>query len=384
MKEYNLIATAAFGIESIVADELRDMGYSVKVDNGKVEFKGTAYDICKTNLWLRTADRVMLKVAEFEAHSFEELFEKTKSINWGDIIEEDGKFPVAKISSVKSDLFSKSDSQAIIKKAVVDSMKRKYKKDWFMENGAEFNIKVQILKNIVTLLIDTSGEALHRRGYRTYINQAPMKETMAAALLKLARWRGLDRALLDPTCGTGTFLIEAAMIAKNIAPGIKRKFASEEWKIVPSIEWEKARKEARSLEKPDAEAHIFGSDISDESLETAKHNIKAAGFENIIKIEKKDLKDIFSNYEYGAIISNPPYGERLSEQKEAGELYRAMGKVFMDKFKTWSYYVITSDPKFEQLFGKKSDKNRKLYNGGIECHFYQYFGPRPPKKDKPV
>ena len=383
MKKYNLIATASFGIESIVADELKDLGYTdIKVDNGKVEFTGTAYDICKTNLWLRTADRVMLKVAEFEAHSFDELFEKTKAINWGDIIDADGKFPVAKISSVKSDLFSKSDSQSIIKKAVVESMKKAYKKDWFMETGADFNIKAQILKNIVTLSIDTSGEALHRRGYRTFINQAPMKETMAAALLKLARWRGLDRALLGPTCGTGTFLIEAAMIATNRAPGINRKFASENWKIVPALDWEKARKEARSLENPNAEAHIFGSDISDESLETAIHNIKAAGYENLIHLEKKDLKDITSEYKYGAIISNPPYGERLSEQKEAEDLYKLMGKVFTGRFDTWSYYVITSEPKFELLFGKKSSKNRKLYNGGIECHFYQYFGQRPPKKEK--
>lgn len=383
MKIYNLIATAAFGIESIVADELKELGYSdIKVDNGKVEFKGSSYDICKTNLWLRTADRVMLKVAEFEAHTFEELFEKTKAVNWSEIIEEDGKFPVAKISSVKSVLFSKSDSQAVIKKGIVESMAKKYKKEWFMETGAEFNIKVQILKNVVTLLIDTSGEALHRRGYRTHINQAPMKETMAAALLKLARWRGMDRALLDPTCGTGTFLIEAAMIAKNIAPGINRKFASENWKIIPLSEWEKARCEARSLEKPNAEAHIFGSDISEETLEIAKYNIKAAGFENVITLEQKDLKNIFSEYKYGAIISNPPYGERLSEQKEAFELYKTMGKIFTSKFDTWSYYIITSEQKFETLFGKKSSKNRKLYNGGIECHFYQYFGPRPPRKEK--
>lgn len=383
MKIYNLIATASFGIESIVADELKELGYTdLKVDNGKVEFKGSAYDICKTNLWLRTADRVMLKVAEFEAHTFEELFDKTKAIDWSSIIEEDGKFPVAKISSVKSDLFSKSDSQAVIKKAVVESMSKKYKKEWFMENGADFNIKVQILKNVVTLLIDTSGEALHRRGYRTHINQAPIKETMAAALLKLARWRGMDRALLDPTCGTGTFLIEAAMIAKNIAPGINRKFASDNWKIVPASEWQKARSEAKSLEKPNAEAHIFGSDISEETLEIARYNIKAAGFENIINIEQKDLKDISSEYKYGAIISNPPYGERLSEQKSAMELYKTMGTVFTSKFDTWSYYVITSEQKFETLFGKKSAKNRKLYNGGIECHFYQYFGPRPPRREK--
>lgn len=381
MEKFKLIATASFGLESIVADELKELGYeNLKVDNGKVEFEGDLYDICKTNIWLRTADRVMLKMGEFEAKSFEELFEKTKLIEWGDIIEENGKFPVAKISSVKSDLFSKSDSQAIIKKAIVESMKRKYDVEWFEEDGADFEIKVQILKNIVTLTIDTSGEGLHKRGYRAYINQAPLKETMAAALLKIARFRGMDRALLDPTCGTGTFLIEAAMIAKNIAPGVNRRFAADKWKIIPSKYWIEARDEAYSMETPDNEALIFGSDINEETLKIAKHNIELAGFEDIIKLEHKDLKDIKSEYKYGAIISNPPYGERLSEVEEVENLYRTMGKVFRGRFDTWSYYVIAANKNFEKIFGKKSDKNRKLYNGGIECHFYQYYGPKPPKK----
>lgn len=381
MEKFKLIATASFGLESIVADELKELGYeNLKVDNGKVEFEGDLYDICKTNIWLRTADRVMLKMGEFEAKSFEELFEKTKMIEWGDIIEENGKFPVAKISSVKSDLFSKSDSQAIIKKAIVESMKRKYDVEWFEEDGADFEIKVQILKNIVTLTIDTSGEGLHKRGYRAYINQAPLKETMAAALLKIARFRGMDRALLDPTCGTGTFLIEAAMIAKNIAPGVNRRFAADKWKIIPSKYWIEARDEAYSMETPDNEALIFGSDINEETLKIAKHNIELAGFEDIIKLEHKDLKDIKSEYKYGAIISNPPYGERLSEVEEVENLYRTMGKVFRGRFDTWSYYVIAANKNFEKIFGKKSDKNRKLYNGGIECHFYQYYGPKPPKK----
>jgi len=383
MSKFKLIATASFGLESIVADELRELGYkNLKVDNGKVEFEGDEKDICKSNIWLRTADRVMLKMGEFEARSFEELFEKTKGIDWGNIIDKNGKFPVAKISSVKSDLFSKSDSQAIIKKAVVESMKKKHKVEWFKEDGADFEIKVQILKNVVTLSIDTSGEGLHKRGYRTHINQAPIKETMAAALLKLARWRGMDRALLDPTCGTGTFLIEAAMIAKNIAPGGNRNFASEKWSIVPEEYWVEAKDEAYSMETPDNEALIFGSDIDKKTIEVAKHNIELAGFEDIIHIERKDLKDISSEYKYGAIISNPPYGERISDSEEVEELYKTMGKVFRNKFDTWSYYIIAANPKFESFFGAKSDKNRKLYNGGIECHFYQYYGPRPPKFEK--
>jgi len=383
MEKIKLIATASFGLEAIVRDELKDLGYeNLITDNGKVEFEGTFYDICKTNIWLRTADRVLLKMGEFEARTFDELFEKTKAINWGNIIEKNGKFPVARISSVKSDLFSKSDSQSIIKKAIVESMKKTYNLDWFEEDGAEFEIKVQILKNKVTLMIDTTGEGLHKRGYRAFINQAPLKETMAAALLKLARFRGMDRALLDPTCGTGTFLIEAAMIAKNIAPGVNRRFASEKWGVIDENYWLDARDEAYSLETPDNETIIFGSDISEDAINIAKHNIEIAGFEDIIHLECKDVKDISSEYKYGAIISNPPYGERLSEVEEVKKLYKTMGRVFQNKFSTWSYYILAQDKEFESVFGTKSNKNRKLYNGGIECYFHQYYGERPPQLDK--
>lgn len=379
MDKLNLIATASFGIESVVADELRELGYSdLKVDNGKVEFTGTVYDICKTNIWLRSADRVLLKVGEFEAKSFEELFEKTKALPWHKIIERNGKFPVAKISSVKSTLFSKSDSQAIVKKAVVESLKQKYRVDWFSEDGADFEIKVQILKDLVTISIDTSGEGLHKRGYRPILNKAPIKETMAAALIKLSKWKGGNRPFLDPTCGTGTFLIEAAMIAKNIAPGANRNFASEKWSIIPEEMWINARDEAFSMEN-DSTPIIIGSDIDKNTLSIAAKNIEAAGFSDIIKLEHKPLSDISSEYEYGAIMSNPPYGERISDEAEVETLYREMGKVFREKFPTWSYYIITSNEKFQKLFGKNADKNRKLYNGGILCYFYQYFGPRPPK-----
>lgn len=379
MEKLNLIATASFGIESVVADELRELGYSdLKVDNGKIEFTGTVYDICKTNIWLRSADRVLLKVGEFEAKSFEELFEKTKALPWHKIIERNGKFPVAKISSVKSTLFSKSDSQAIVKKAVVESLKQKYRVDWFSEDGADFEIKVQILKDLVTISIDTSGEGLHKRGYRPILNKAPIKETMAAALIKLSKWKGGNRPFLDPTCGTGTFLIEAAMIAKNIAPGANRNFASEKWSIIPEEMWINARDEAFSMEN-DSTPIIIGSDIDKNTLSIAAKNIEAAGFSDIIKLEHKPLSDISSEYEYGAIMSNPPYGERISDEAEVETLYREMGKVFREKFPTWSYYIITSNEKFQKLFGKNADKNRKLYNGGILCYFYQYFGPRPPK-----
>lgn len=379
MEKLNLIATASFGIESVVADELRELGYSdLKVDNGKVEFTGTVYDICKTNIWLRSADRVLLKVGEFEAKSFEELFEKTKALPWHKIIERNGKFPVAKISSVKSTLFSKSDSQAIVKKAVVESLKQKYRVDWFSEDGADFEIKVQILKDLVTISIDTSGEGLHKRGYRPILNKAPIKETMAAALIKLSKWKGGNRPFLDPTCGTGTFLIEAAMIAKNIAPGANRNFASEKWSLIPEEMWIDARDEAFSMEN-DSTPIIIGSDIDKNTLSIAAKNIEAAGFSDIIKLEHKPLSDISSEYEYGAIMSNPPYGERISDEEKVETLYKEMGKVFKEKFPTWSYYIITSNEKFQKLFGKNADKNRKLYNGGILCYFYQYFGPRPPK-----
>lgn len=378
MKMYDIIATATFGLEAIVADELRALGYrDLKVEDGKVTFKGTAKDICRANLWLRCADRVLLQMGQFEAKSFDELFEKTKALKWSEVIPVDGKFPVSKVASVKSTLFSKSDCQAIVKKAVVESMKRDYDCEWFKETGADYDIKVAIHKDIATLTLDTSGEGLHKRGYRERGNEAPLKETLAAALVYLSKWKGGERVLLDPTCGTGTILIEAAMIARNIAPGGNRRFACENWSIIDENMWSDVRDEAYSLEKPDVECKIYGSDISAKTLEIARNNIELAGFEDCIFVQKLTLEEARSKYKYGAIICNPPYGERLSELKEVQELYRTMGKTFKEYFPTWSYYVITSNVEFEKLFGKKATKNRKLYNGNIMCYYYQYFGPKP-------
>ncbi len=379
MKSYDLIATATFGLESIVAAELKELGYKdIKVEDSKVNFKGTARDICKTNLWLRCADRVLLRVGQFEARSFEELFEKTKALPWADILPKEARFPVAKATSVKSTLFSKSDCQAIVKKAVVESMKSSYECEWFEETGADYEIKVSILKDVVTLTIDTTGDGLHKRGYRAHGNEAPIKETLAAALVKLTKWKGGDQYLIDPTCGTGTILIEAAMIAKNIAPGGNRHFASEKWDIIPEALWSDVRDEAYSLEEPDKECHILGSDINPYTLDIARENIELAGVEDCVFVQKLSVADIQSKHKNGIIISNPPYGERMSELKEVQDLYKVMGKVFRERFPTWNYFVITSNTDFEKLFGKRASKNRKLFNGNIQCYYYQYLPPLKP------
>ncbi|OQY08202.1 MAG: RNA methyltransferase [Fusobacteriia bacterium 4572_132] len=372
MKEYDLIATATFGLEGIVKKELKRLGYhDLKVQNGKVEFKGTAKDICKSNIWLRCADRVLLKVGEFKATSFDELFEKTKALPWSDIIPQDGNFPVAKVSSVKSLLFSKSDSQAIVKKAVVESLKRDYNEEWFSETGAEYSIQIKILNDIVTLTIDTSGEGLHKRGYRQKGNIAPIKETLAAALVQLSGWRA-NEPLLDPMCGTGTILIEAAMIARNMAPGSNRKFVSEGWDIIPEDDWIDARDEAYSKEIEDLECLIMGSDQDEEALKIAKENIELAGVEDLITLNKVDAIKLIPKKNRGKIITNPPYGDRISTKRKVEKLYTDLGKGFKRNFARWEYFVITPNEKFEELFGKKAVKNRKLYNGRIKCYFYQY------------
>lgn len=383
MKKITLIASTTMGLESIVAQELKDLGYKdIRTFNGKVEFDGTFEDICKTNIWLRCADRIYLKMGEFKATSFEELFQKTKKLPWEEIISKEGEFPVSWISSVKSKLFSKSDSQAIIKKAIVERLKGKYDVERFAENGSLYRIKVQILKDIVTLSIDTSGEGLHKRGYRVKNNEAPIKETLAAALIKLTRWQGDGRPLIDPTCGTGTLVIEAAMIAKNIAPGVNRRFAAEGWNVINGKLWVDARDHAYEMERDDIESPIFGSDIDEEVIEIAKNNAANAGVEDFILFEHKNLLAIY-NYtgaEKGVIISNPPYGDRLEDKSSVEKTYRLLGDVCR-KFTNWSYYVITSHEKFEELFERKADKNRKLYNGGLKCYYYQYFGRGPKRRN---
>jgi putative N6-adenine-specific DNA methylase len=379
MANFELIATAAFGIESVVAEELKNLGFSdLKVEDGKVTFRGDESAVARCNMWLRAADRLLLKVGEFEAATFDELFERTKALPWADYIPENAAFPVAKAKSVKSKLFSLSDSQAIVKKAVVESMKKRYKTEWFEENGPMYSIQVALHKDIATLTIDTSGPALHKRGYRKLNNEAPIKETLAAAMILLSRWKS-DRPFVDPMCGTGTIPIEAAMIGLNMAPGSKRSFISEDWPIIPKDLWGQVREEAMDLFKYDSDFRILGSDIDGEVLRNARHNIHQFGLDEYISVQKLPVAELKSGKKYGCIICNPPYGERLGERREVENLYREMGKVFSE-LDTWSYYVLTSYPDFQKLFGRKADKNRKLYNGRIMCYYYQFFGPRPPKR----
>ena len=372
-----LIATSTFGLESVVADEVKSLGYEkVSVENGKVTIQADIKDIPRLNLWLRTSDRIRLKIGEFEARTFDELFEKTKALPWSDWLPENAEFPVEG-KSVKSTLFSVSDCQAIVKKAIVEHMKQKYKKDWFDENGPMYKIEVALLKDVATLTIDTSGPGLHKRGYRTLIGEAPLKETMAAALILLSKWRS-DISLIDPFCGSGTIPIEAALIGQNIAPGMNREFASENWPIIPREIWREARKETHDLARYDEPLEIIGTDIDEEALKIARANAEEAMVRDAIHFQRMDMRDLKTKKKYGKIICNPPYGERIGEEKEVERLYRDMGAVY-NTLDTWSYYIITSNENFEQLFGKPASKKRKLFNGNLKVDYYQYFGPRPPK-----
>lgn len=381
MEKITLIASATMGVESIVRDECKALGFeNVNAFNGRVEFQGTVKDIVKANIHLRCADRVFLKMGEFKATTFEQLFNNIKRLNWQDVIPEDGEFPVSWVSSVKSKLFSKSDIQSITKKAIVEKLKEKYKKDYFYEDGAKYAIKIQAHNDIFVVMIDTSGEALHKRGYRAIKNEAPIKETMAAALVLLSNWYKRDLPLLDPMCGTGTLLIEAAMIARNIAPGSNRNFAAEKWDIIPENYWIDVRDEAFSMEDYDREVKIYGSDIDEATIEIARKNIQKAGVEDDIVLECKNFLDVEVDSPYGAMITNPPYGDRLLDEEAVERLYRLLGDVCRMRMPKWSYYIITSNKNFEKCFERKSTKNRKLYNGGIECYYYQYYGERDGKK----
>jgi putative N6-adenine-specific DNA methylase len=377
-----LIATAAMGLESIVAQEVRDLGFeNVTVENGKVIFDGDKDAVCKANLWLRTADRVKLKIGEFKATTFDQLFEQTKALPWGEFIPEFGEFPVIG-KSVKSQLFSVSDCQAIVKKAVVESMRKTYKYhriSMFEESGDLYRIEVAILKDVVTLTLDTSGVGLHKRGYRVDQNVAPLKETLAAALIKLSTWNA-NRPFVDPFCGSGTIPIEAAMIGQNIAPGFNRDFASTSWDIIGEDTWNRAMEEAEDLANYDQPLDIMGTDIDFNIIDVAKNNAVEAGFADLITFKQMQVTDLQSDKEYGVVICNPPYGERLGEREDVEKMYHEMGNTF-EKLDTWSKYIITSHKDFERLYGKKSTKRRKLFNGFIETQYYQYWGPRPPRNN---
>jgi putative N6-adenine-specific DNA methylase len=376
--QYDLIASATFGLESIVAREVKKLGYEdVTTENARVIFRGDEEAICRCNLWLRSADRVFIRMGEFSATSFEELFERTKDLPWGDILPENANFPVQG-KSIKSGLFSVPDCQAIVKKAIVEKMKQKYKRDWFEEDGPRFTIEVGLLKDIATITIDTSGVGLHKRGYRQTAGGAPLKETLAAAMINLSFWNP-DRLLLDPMCGSGTIPIEAAMIGRNMAPGLRRQFDSEGWPIIPKDLWDKAREEAEDVIDRTREFRILASDIDGRLLKTARDNAELAGVDDFIAFQTLPLKEISSKKKYGCIITNPPYGERMGELREAEALYKEMAEVCRD-LDTWSFYVLTSYKEFERLFGKKADRKRKLYNGRIQVDYYQFYGPRPPRQ----
>lgn len=373
-----LIATSTFGLESIVARELQGLGYeNLQIENGRVTFTADLEAICKTNLWLRTADRVLVKVGEFKATTFEELFQGTRSLPWENWLTLDAEFPVDG-KSIKSTLFSVSDCQAIVKKAIVEKMKNKYPTDWFKEDGPKYKIEVALLKDIATLTIDTTGPGLHKRGYRKLVTEAPIKETLAAAMILLSRWHK-ERAFIDPMCGSGTIPIEAALIARNIAPGLDRNFSAEEWPQITTKMWSLARTEARQKIDFDTKLHIAGSDLNDNTISIARYHAREAGVEEDIHFQALALEKVSSKHKYGYLITNPPYGERIGEEKAVLKISQDLSDLakILD---TWSFYIITSLPGFEKTIGKKADKRRKLYNGRIECQFYQFFGPPPKRK----
>lgn len=377
MGTYQIIATAAMGLEALVAKEVRALGYECQVENGKVTYTGDESAIARSNLWLRTADRIKLKVGEFKAFTFDELFERTKALPWEEFLPEDAEFPVIG-KSVKSKLFSVSDCQAIVKKAIVERMKQHYKQNsWFAENGPLYRIEVALLKDLATITIDASGQGLHKRGYRTAQGEAPLKETLAAALIMLTNWHP-DRPFYDPFCGSGTIPIEAALIGQNIAPGFNREFVSEEWKWLSSRVWEEARIEAEDLAKYDQPLDITGSDIDHRIVKIAQENAFEAGFGDLVHFKQMQVKDFTATKEYGVIVGNPPYGERIGEKTAVEAMYRDMGQVF-SRFDTWSIYILTSNEQFEQLYGKPATKKRKLYNGSIRTDLYQYWGRKPPR-----
>lgn len=367
--EYNLIATTTFGIEAITAKELKNLGYEdLKLENGKVEFQGDEMDIAISNIWLRTADRVLIKVAEFKATSFEELFNGTEAVDWGKYIPQNG-FMHVNGKSVKSTLYSVPDCQSIVKKAIVKSMQRTYNTTWFPEDGPKYKIEVAILKDVVTLTIDTSGPGLHKRGYRENSGEAPLKETLAASMVLLSKWKE-DRLLVDPFCGSGTVLIEAALIGANMAPGLYRSFVCETWPSMDKEVFEQVREGAeKSIKKP--EMQLLGFDINDWVLKTARRNAEKAKVREYIDFQKLDFNDFSSKKKYGYIITNPPYGERIGEKSAVESLNRRMGKVKKD-LDTWDFNILTAAEGFQNLFGRKATKNRKLYNGRLLCYYYQY------------
>lgn len=377
MTTFKLLATAAMGLESIVANEVKELGYETETENGKVFFEGNERDIAKANLWLRTADRVKIIAGEFNAYTFDELFERTKEIEWEKYLPVDAEFPVQG-KSVKSTLHSVPNCQSIVKKAIVERLKKAYHRNSFLdETGPRFKIEVSILKDKVQLSIDTSGAGLHKRGYRLDQGEAPLKETLAAALVKLSRWTP-DRPFVDPFCGSGTIAIEAAMIGQNLAPGYNRDFDSEEWPWMGQKLWDEVREEAEELANYDQQLNIVGTDIDHRMLKVAEENAREAGFADLIHFEQRQVKDFVATEENGVVVGNPPYGERIGEIEVIEEMIADMGRVFA-KHPTWSIYMLSSMGRFETLYGQPATKKRKLFNGFIRTDLFQFWGERSKK-----
>ncbi|WP_347161286.1 THUMP domain-containing class I SAM-dependent RNA methyltransferase [Peptostreptococcus anaerobius] len=379
--KYTLVSPCFFGMEKMLATEIKNLGFEIeKTEDGRITYKTDEYGISRANMWLRCAERVNLKIAEFTARSFEELYDQTRSIDWSRFIPYGAEFPVAKASSIKSKLYSTPDIQSIVKKAVVDSLKEKYmERGMLKEDKEKYPIYVFIHKDRVLLSIDTSGVSLYKRGYKELANKAPIRETLAAGLVRLTPWRP-GRILVDPMCGSGTILIEAAMIGMNMAPGMNREFISEKWRTIDKKIWWDVRRDAFDQLNDNEDFKIYGYDIDPESIKIAKHNAEIAGVDQYIDFAVADVKDFKSDKEYGMIITNPPYGERLEDEEAVKILYKEMGYAFRG-LKNWSYFVITSYDKFEYEFGQDAPRKRKLYNGMLRTYYYQYLGPRPPKKE---
>lgn len=377
MTTFNLVATAAMGLEGIVADELKALGYSTTTENGKVYFEGNERDIARTNLWLRVADRVKIVVGSFPARTFDELFEGVKALPWAKIMPVDAEMPVSG-KAVKSTLYSVPDCQAITKKAIVNHMKEAYGRLGFLEEtGPKFKIEVSILNDVATLTIDTSGTGLHKRGYRNEQGEAPLKETLAAALVYISKWKP-NRAFVDPFCGSGTIALEAAMIGQNIAPGYNREFISEDWPFMKEEMWEEVRVEADKLANYDQPLTIFASDIDHNLVEIAKGNAIEAGFGDLIEFKQMQVLDFTTYYENGVMIGNPPYGERMGEIEELEEMINKMGTM-MRAHPTWSVYMLSSMENFQEMYGRRATKTRKLFNGFIRTDYYQYWGKKAKK-----
>jgi len=372
-----LIAPCHFGCEAVLKREILDLGYEIScVEDGRVTFYGDEEAVCRANIFLRSAERILIKIGTFHAETFEDLFVGTKNLPWEEYIEKDGKFWVAKAASVRSKLFSPSDIQSIMKKAMVERLKQCYGIQWFPETGNKYPMRVFLHKDEVTVGLDTTGDSLHKRGYRKLTAKAPIAENLAAALIQLTPWKG-NRILVDPFCGSGTIPIEAALMAANAAPGMNRCFSAEDWNhIVGKKNWYDAIDEANELADFDVEVDIQGYDLDPEMVKIARENAKLAGVDHMIHFQQRPVAELSHGGKYGFIITNPPYGERLEEKTALPAIYKQLGEQYR-KLDSWSMYLITSYQGAEKDLGRKADKNRKIYNGMMKTYFYQYMGPKP-------